>query len=614
MIHLAILLRVLSMISMLFLAFYPVEARQPGLDSLFQLANKTRSAGEFEKAFTYYDQCRQLAKKAGDSLKLGNSLIGMGIIYDQTGKYESAIKYYFEALAVYEKIGNPKKEGGTLKNIGNAYRQLKNYTQASSFLQQALAIQHEQHDLANIGNVMNDIGLVYMDQDSLLKAMDHFKKVVTVYGSHVREEVKAYALNNLALTCAKTNRFNEALDYYQTGQALMKKIDNHYGLALILGNFGDLYYRMKNYTKALEYNLQNLAMVKDLRSDALLVESYGNLAVTYESLGNYKKALAYKNNETALKDTIYKKETAKNYAEMEARYQNERKEKTILLLQRDKEIAAIGSANQRRTLYFLIIGIALIFIVAASLYVSYVIKQRSNKELSAINSKLKEANSSKAKLLSIISHDLRSPVSSLFNFLKLQQLNPARLGDANGEAANKYIIQSAENLLEAMEDLLIWSKSQMENFKPVTETINTGELFDEIIHLNEQFAREKNISLVKDDTKGIVLQADRNFLNIILRNLTGNAIKFTPKNGCVSLLAELRNDAIQIRVKDNGPGLQAPDLKNIFEWNSIRSDSSGLGLKLSKEFTEKLGGSLTVISMPGQGTEFIIALPCAVPV
>ena len=591
-------------------AFLPAARAQPvNLDSLFTLASQYRTNGDFNQSIAVYRQCLSIAQKNKDSLRTGNALIGIGIANDKKGKYEEALEYYFKALKVYGNIGNQVKVGGTLKNIGNTYRVLQRYNNASRFLLQALAVQQKEKDSTRIANILNDIGLVYYDQDSSAKALSYLKRIITQFNAHITDEIRANVFNNIGLTYVKLKLYGEALSYYQPGLALMQKMNDQYGIALVLGNTGDLYYRMNNFSKALEYHLQNLAIVQKINSNELLQQSFNNLQRTYRALGNYKKAYEYQLGEMAIKDTIYKKQSILNYEEMQAKYQAEKSQQEILLLQRDNKIATIELTSQRRTKYFLLTGIVLALILAVSLYRSYTNKKRSNQKLNQLNNKLAEANNSKVKLLSILTHDLRSPVSSLFNFLQLQRINSGKLDKEEREKIDRNISQSAENLLEAMEDILIWSKSQMEHFTPVQELCDLDELLDEIIHLNSPFAAGKNILLKKELNNRFSFYTDLNFIKIILRNLVSNAIKFTPPEGMVILTSVQHNHTIDFRVKDTGQGIEPSDLKNIFEWNSIRSDSSGLGLKLAREFTEKLGGTISVTSQKDQGTEFIVSIP-----
>jgi len=598
-------------ITLIVVAFfsYRSAAQMAGFDTLYARANQDRNNGAFAKAIAGYQQCLVIATNNKDSLKIGNSLIGIGIANDQGGRFEEALQYYFKALNIYEHIGNQKKTGGALKNIGNTYRVLKDYPRASSFLQQALALQYAQKDSASIGNVLNDIGLVCMDQDSAATALTWFNTILTGYNKYLRDEVKSYVQNNLALALTQLKRYPAALDAYQSSLSLMKKRDDQYGIALVLGNIGDLYYRTHNLQAALDHHLQNLAIVQGIKSNELLKDSYDNLAKTYQGLGDYKKAYSYQQEEMKLKDTIYKEQSAKNYAEMEARYQNEKKQKEILLLQQNNKIANIQLLNQRLIKYFLLAGIAIILLVALFIYRNYRAKQKINQELNHINHKLEEANNSKTKLISIISHDLRSPVSSLFSFLELKKSDSGRMKKEEQEQFDRDLTRSSENLLEAMEDLLIWSKSQMDHFTLAGEKISVNDLMDEMILLHRPFANEKNVLLKKEGQSDFLFHTDPNFIKVILRNLVGNAIKFTPTGGVITLSGIKEKDHILLHVKDTGAGISGADLGNIFEWSSIRSDSSGLGLKLARDFAEKLGGRLSVQSEPGKGSEFIVTLP-----
>ena len=584
-------------------------AQTAAFDTLYQRANRDRNAGDFDKAITIYQQCLGMAAQLKDSFRLGNSLIGIGISYDEGGRFEEALQYYFSALDVYEHIGNLKKAGGTLKNIGNTYRVMKNYPKASVFLQQALDMQYTRKDSARIADVLNDIGLIYLDQDSSQRALEYFSRIKAEYDPYIEDEVRGYVLNNLALALTGLKRFPQALSVYQSSLNLMEKIKDQYGIALVLGNLGDLYFHMHDLPHALDYHLRNLALVRQIRSNELLKDTYDNLARTYQGMGNYRKAYEYNLLALRLKDTIYQEHSARSLAEMEARYQNEKKQKEILLLQQNNALVRVQLLNQHLIKYCLMAGIGVILLIAGFLYRDYRRKRATNIELGLINDKLEQANSSKTKLISIISHDLRSPVSSLFSFLQLKKQNPGRMEKEHQEDLDKQLTHAADHLLESMEDLLIWSKSQMDHFSLSAETIHVKQLLEDVARLHGPFADERKVVLQTTASPDIFFEADPNFVRVILRNLVSNAIKFTPPGGTITLSGLQEENKMLLKVRDTGPGISNADLKNIFEWNSIRSDSSGLGLRLAREFAEKMNGTISVVSQAGQGSEFTVILP-----
>jgi signal transduction histidine kinase len=586
-----------------------IAAQHNKLDSLFDRAKQFRMTGELTKAMVKYSECLFFAQKSKDSLKTGNALIGIGIIHEQSGRYEEALQSYFKALDIYQKINNPKKIGGTLKNIGNIYRSLRQYDNALKFLSQAFDIQSSQKDSASTGNVLNDIGLVYMDQDSNARALSYFNRIIEDYGKGIIVEVRANVLNNLGLTLTKLKRYPGAQEYYFSSLELMQKIQYQYGIALVLGNLGDLYYHSNDLKKALDYHFQSLAIAQRLKSNNLLLNSFENLRKTFLALGNYPKAYEYAFGEMTLKDTIYKNQSVQDYEEMQAKYQYDKDQQDILLLQQNNKIANIEAGNQRRAKYYLLTGIILVLLLAGLLYRDYRVKQQTNKTLKVLNDRLGEADRSKTKLFSIISHDLRSPISSLFGFLQLQKKSSAKLKRKDQDEYHGKFVQSAQLLLDAMEDLLLWSKSQMDHFEQAVELTDVGELLNEIIQLNEPLASNKQICLEQKASPGLTFLTDPNFLRIILRNLISNAIKFSPARGKILLFADNRDGDIIFSVTDDGPGISQSELANIFEWSSIRSDSSGLGLRLAKEFAEKLGGRLEARPRLQAGTEFIVVLP-----
>ena len=584
---------------------------QVSCDTLIAQAKKRLIANDYPRAIELYSNCLKEAQRLNDRFNIGNSYIGIGISYDKSGDFENALINYFKALPAYESVGNLKKQAGTLKNIGNTYRTIKSYDKADNFFEQALQKYLLAKDSVGLAIAYNDLGLLYMDQEKPDTAIQYFSTVISTFKNHVTTELIGFVLNNLGLSWIKKNDFSKAYIYFTASLNAMKEMDNDYGIALVQNNVGNMLLKQKKYKESIDFSLKGLAAGNKIQSMETVANSYENLAISYRELKDYKTSNNYFDKLLVLRDSIFQEESAKSYAEMESRYQNEKKQKEIILLKKDNAIKDLDITNQRRTRTFLIVTILLIIAIAATIYRNYAAKQKLNKALNIANDKLNEANQSKTKLLGIITHDLRTPVSNLFNFLQLQKSSPDRLSAEQQERFNNQINASAENVLDTMEDVLVWSKSQMEKFEPVTEPVDISQFFDEILNLNKTAAVNRNLELVKDSPDNLYLQTDPNFLKIILRNLMSNAVKFAPANGTIRLMAQKADRVVTITVKDNGAGMSPEHVANIFNWNNIRSDSSGLGLRLAKEFTEKLDGTITVDSVVGEGTAFMLTFKMA---
>jgi PAS domain S-box-containing protein len=231
-------------------------------------------------------------------------------------------------------------------------------------------------------------------------------------------------------------------------------------------------------------------------------------------------------------------------------------------------------------------------------------------------SQLRELNSTKDKLFSIIAHDLRGPFNAIIG---LSELLIKKSKDFEVTKTEKYlgiINTTAENTLILLDNLLDWANSQTGKniYKP--EKTNLGAIISEILEVSKSIAKIKNISLNYIQTDDVEVYADVNMLKTILRNLISNAIKYTHSNGEISISAAKNQNNIEITVSDNGVGISEETRDKLFEIDSnitttgtADEKGSGLGLILCKDFVEKHGGKIWVKSELGKGSAFTFSLP-----
>ncbi|MFC4262909.1 ATP-binding protein [Ferruginibacter yonginensis] len=226
---------------------------------------------------------------------------------------------------------------------------------------------------------------------------------------------------------------------------------------------------------------------------------------------------------------------------------------------------------------------------------------------------LSELNSLKDKLFSIISHDLKAPVFGLRNLF-----NGVHKHDLPAEEI-KILIPDILNDLNyttgLLENLLLWAKSQMNGATVDFELIEINEVIDEVKNVLRLQAEQKNIYLVNKATPATYIFADKNMMNLVLRNLVSNAIKFTPQNGEVKIGALQNEHNVEFFVEDTGTGMSDETKNNLFgnsfftTQGTSNEAGTGLGLMLCKEFIKKNGGDIFVESKIGVGSKFICTLP-----
>lgn len=213
-------------------------------------------------------------------------------------------------------------------------------------------------------------------------------------------------------------------------------------------------------------------------------------------------------------------------------------------------------------------------------------------------------------LMSIISHDMKAPLINIKSYLEL--LNTHELDSKDRPVLERALLKSTNNAMEMLSSLLHWSKSQMEGPNVNLVAINLLTVLQGTMEMEREHALKKNISLNYYIPNELEVIADVNMLQLVVRNLISNAVKFTQQGGQIIIEAEVISGECRITVNDNGKGIPLDKQEKIF---SIRSDPEfgtdnergvGLGLVLCKEFTERQGGRIGFESNPGIGSRFFI--------
>lgn len=237
-------------------------------------------------------------------------------------------------------------------------------------------------------------------------------------------------------------------------------------------------------------------------------------------------------------------------------------------------------------------------------------------ELKRSREKLIELNATKDKFFNIIAHDLRNPFSSIMGSSEMLVNYDDKLSPEKKLNYAKRIFSSATNAYKLLENLLVWARSQTGKIEFIPVKSNSVDFISEIISLSEVSCHSKNISLSYTGIKYLEIWADVNMFKTILRNLVGNAIKYTPKNGWIEIRSEIVSNEIQFEVVDSGIGLDPVQIKKLFLINEVSSTpgtenetGTGLGLMLCKEFVEKHKGKIWVESELGNGSRFIFTIP-----
>ena len=336
-------------------------------------------------------------------------------------------------------------------------------------------------------------------------------------------------------------------------------------------------------------------------------EKYTNglkyMALAQKGIGNATLSLKYFEQYSMESDSLVKEKLSTNFADQETRYETKQKEQSLIVLGKENKLHILELQNATRTKLLLITGLIGLGIISLLSFLFYRNKEKVNKilnmqneQLEILNSQLVIANETKAKLFSIISHDLRSPVSQIVQLLQLQKENPNLFSKAMREQYDAKVKTASENVLDTMEDLLLWSKSQMQNFTPEQIPVNISAIMQKELELLMQVIEKNNLIIENTIAENILINTDENFLAIILRNLLQNAFNHSDRGGTIKLSADLKNIFIENNAKDANVEALNASLKT----NVINSKASGLGLHIANDLASSIQAKIIFEQTPGK--------------
>jgi signal transduction histidine kinase len=434
---------------------------------------------------------------------------------------------------------------------------------------------------------MNNIAIIEMQNKNIENAISLHKNAITLFPNKILLPVFTTHLQNIANCYLDINR-DSAVYYNKMALINAKANADSPVIASIYNNLGFLYFKKKNFTEALDLLLQSEALYNIFPDSTEQLVVYDNLAAVYDSTGQYKKAYTYLSKSNLYNEIKLDRDKIKISAELAEKYASEKKDEEIINQQKQNQL-------KTRNVQLSLLALALVALLGTVSFINYKRKQKANWQLQeqnnhilALNKELGSSNQVKTKLFSIISHDLRSPVSSLYAYLQLMQ----HAQELPSVQTTNAITRQTENLLETLEDLLMWSKSQLHQFTPEYVNLKLKNIIEEVLKLSATDIQNKKIEINNFINENSFVVTDGNMLMVILRNFLSNAVQNAIESSSISIYQESNDAGIVIRIENNT--LQK-EQEVLVKLNSevISSKKYGLGKILIQEFAEKLNATIS---------------------
>ena len=555
----------------------------------------------------------------------------MGRSYTLVLSEDLAIEYFLKSLNFYQNILKDKKGiGMNFIDIGNLYYSQENYEFAFKYFSEALNLYEELNNEKGVATCYTNLGNVHADNNNISKGLDYYYKSIKIQEKIDFKSGLATNYNNIGDCYIALKQYNEAKMYFDKAMKIAEE-DNAIDLKIIVFfNLADLYLKKNNIPEAINFSNISLKLAKEYGDYHFQIENLLFLSKQYDKLGKTDESYSYLKQYVTLKDSVLEKDKRKNVGLFQALNDLENKRLTINELSSKTEIAENKYENEKRISYILIVLIAifsLFLIISINLHTAkkkaYNLLEFKNYQINKMNEeiqkqtyKLKRLNSTKDKFFSIIAHDLKNPFNSIQGFTELLIDNYKDYDDEKKLKFLKIIKGSSSKASNLVSNLLLWANNQSGgmNFHPIK--IELATLVSESISFIEIEAINKNITIINNVDSHVLVFADENMIDTVMRNLISNAIKFTYSKGEVQIFSEMKDNFVEICVKDSGIGISQENLSNLFDIvvkntsiGTANEHGSGLGLILCKDFIEKNGGKIWVESVVNVGSEFKFTLP-----
>ncbi|MBU0765447.1 MAG: tetratricopeptide repeat protein [Bacteroidetes bacterium] len=348
--------------------------------------------GDYNKTIEYYTKALPLQEAMNNMSSLANTYNNIGAIYKIWSKYEESVQYHIKSLKIRENIHDTTGMIHSLNNLGIVFESLDYHDKAIASFEDARKLSEAINDTANAANLLNNIGSIYVNIKKYSHAMKYYSEALILNERLGRKFETGILLTNIGMICEEQGKYSQALDYYKKSLTIREECNDLRGTAVTLNCIGSTLNRMKRYREATVYFEKSLAIAEETNEKEMLAENYEDILEAYTFTGDCEKAFKYVKLFTGIKDSIYRIESAEAVTEMQTKYETEKKEKEIELLNKEKEIRNAKLEKQSIVILAVFIGLGLFLILALVILIAFFQKRKANRLLRKQKNEIMEKN------------------------------------------------------------------------------------------------------------------------------------------------------------------------------------------------------------------------------
>lgn len=548
------------------------------------------SKGDYKEALELFQKCAILYKKSGNIELLGKTHNNLGNTLSRIGKSEQALTNYLSAIVFSKQSHDSLNIAKTYKNIGTVYEEQKDFKSAMYYYTMAYDFAKKVNNDLLMADCENNMGIVYEQQYNYSKALKMYSSAFETYKAKKDEEKIAMVLNNLAIVYKYMKNYPKAIKNYEAAIQLSNKLGDKFMVAANQNNLGNVYELMGNHLKSLELCQLANANAKAIQAQEVIIESYDGISTAYEKLHQYPNAIKYRKLYEEEKASFINTERSTQLAEMQVKFETQKKVDEILVLQQERKIRNLKIKEQN----FLItrknhqMAAFLLFLFSLSV-IALIWNSRQKLKNQLIKEKIirETEEQERLRIAKDIHDDLGSGLSKI-NFLSEIIFEKAEhLPDIRNSSES--VKETAKKMIENMRDL-IWAlnsdNTTIANLVARMREYTTDYLEDFPIELKYSFPDKLPQTAITKEGHRELFMVVKETLNNIAKHANATTVYFK---------VEITSQKLLLSIKDNGIGFNDENKK-------------GNGLRNMKSRLEAIGGTFDIISEKDLGTEICVSV------
>lgn len=605
----------------------PAPGDQPGyraeLTAIAEHYTKLYYSADLVGALTEARRGLGLATQARNPADEAQFIKALGYVSWVVGDTAAALDYEQRLLDLADKLANDDLRANAHRTLGTVYRQLGEKEKGRQHTATALEFATRAGDENLRYGTLNNLAIFALDEGDTATARRLLGEVLAYRERSGERWDIAGCLSNLADVANAERNHAEALALHQRALALREEIGDERGAVRSLRQVAGALRALGRTDEALARLDEALTRARKVTGHELLRDIWQEITLTREIRGEFALALAAERETGKAREALAGERTLTRIAELQARYDDARKEATIQRLEREQhlqiaELRAQDAELGRIRLRNLLLATSLAGGVLLLGSIVWMQRARLRAERRARDA-AEQADALKSNLLRMVSHDIRTPVGNIL--VIAESWRDEASAPRPDDDRLQLVLHETRRVLDLAQDLLDAAALEAGGLRLVVGPVALSGLAAQTVARMEAIAARKAQKLVLQTPPGepCLIEGDSARLDQVISNLVSNALKYSPRYAPVHVTLERQDRLVRLAVRDEGPGIAPAEIPRLFlPFSRLAAQptggesSHGLGLSIAHDLVRLHGGRLFVESVPGQGATFVVELPSSV--